>query len=280
LIDIAIFISGRLTCYDTNLIKILNYLDKKYHIDLFISLNNKRDEYHIIAEQRLSKWIKSINYEEYTVPGDFVQNIHPQSLLQDVNGYIVPYTNLSCFFNDRKCFDMIINYHNSIKPYDVVCKLRSDITFHNIENLFFNIPEIDTIYSCIPPCQIHFNGDEKNPICINDAFAFGNIKSMDMYTRTYTNILFLNNVLEGKYRVNYELSLTESIYSILYQTGYEIEGQDNYLEQYVDKLENYSIIRSPYEFIEKIKTNRIKIRYFENPYCLDPDRRSRDKIKH
>ena len=105
----AMFISGRLTCYDENLINILNTTFCENDIDLFVSVNGVRDEYHIEAEQRLSKWLRKIDYEEYNVPEDFI-NTNPESLRQTVNGKQVPYTVLSMFYNDYKNYKNIEEY--------------------------------------------------------------------------------------------------------------------------------------------------------------------------
>ena len=55
---LAFFISGRLTCYEENLIPILNFLDKKYDINLFLSINDEYNNYYEKAESLLSKWLK------------------------------------------------------------------------------------------------------------------------------------------------------------------------------------------------------------------------------
>lgn len=279
--NVAIFISGRLTCYENNLLPILDYLDEFSHPHLFVSINGNRDEYHIEAESRLSKYLKDIKYEVYNVPEDFTSNLHPQTLKQHVDGKWVPYTNLSCFYNDKMAFNLATSYSKTHKiKYDIYCKFRPDITFHNINQLDFHILEKNTIYSNIPPCEIYFEGDRRNQRCVSDAFAYGDIHSMKTYTKTYNNILNLNNKLEGKYRINYELCLTESIFDMIYYGSYEIPGEQDYTKIYADRIKKYKIAYDSNDANKIISESKIKIKYFEAKYSLDPNRRNRDIIKH
>ena len=272
---IALFISGRLTCYEYNLIPILNYLDSKYEINLFVSINGERDEYHINAEINLSKWLKKISYENYKVPDNFTENTHKSSLIQIVDNKRVPYTNLSCFFNDRKAYESIIEYSvaNSEK-YDVYCKIRPDIIFNNINNLNFQKPKYDTIYSCVPPCPIYFDRNGRGPICVSDAFAYGDEKSMDIYTKTYDNIIFLNEKMNGKYLINYELCLTESIFRMIF-CG---DGHNNLDD--CKNLNYYSLVKDYLELESLYNNLKVNIEYFNCSYSLNSNRRSKDLIKN
>jgi len=111
MLKIAIFISGRINCYENNLLHILNYLDNIYKdtcndescVNLFMSINGIRDEYNILMEKTLNKYIKSIHYEIYKIPENFKNN-HQETLYQIIDGVKQPYTNLSCFYNDMVAF--------------------------------------------------------------------------------------------------------------------------------------------------------------------------------
>lgn len=256
---IALFISGRLTCYE-HLIHNLELLSTKYTVDLFCSINNIRDEYHQNAETLLSRWLRGIRYEEYRVPDEdiFVQNTHPETFSQIVENKKVPYTNLSCFYNDFRSYEMIKHYseENNIH-YDICIKFRADIYFINEASLL-NLPTSirdDTLYSCIPPCEIYFWGDRRTPRCISDAFAYGSMQVMKQYCNTYNFILNTNKERNGYYRINYEPCVTEAF------CEYAIVEEDTYQA-----------------IINMYANAKYRVEYFYAPYESDRTRRSRDTI--
>ena len=67
---VALFISGRLKCYEQRLLPFLEKVD--YDVDLFISINGHRDAYHNQAIEKLSKWLKEDYINPYVVPQDYV----------------------------------------------------------------------------------------------------------------------------------------------------------------------------------------------------------------
>lgn len=260
----ALFISGRLTCYEENLINVLNTTFCENDIDLFISINGVRDEYHIEAEEKLSKWLRKIDYEEYNVPDDFI-NTHPESLRQTVNNKNVSYTVMSMFYNDKKNFLNIENYakENNIQ-YDIVCKFRPDIYFINpFFRILFNafINNKDTLFCCTPPCQIILYGDKhpEGPLCINDAFSLGSMEVMKRYCSTYDRIFLLNEKYNGNFRLNYEVSLTECFWGE--------ESFPKYTNDILQRLHNANN-NCPY-----------KIVFFNLQYDINNKRTLRDKIK-
>lgn len=260
---IAIFISGRLTCYETNLIPALVILNRTYDVHLFISINGERDEYHITAERLLGKWLKDIRYEKFKCPIE--NNIHPETLKQEVDGKKMPYTVMSSFYNDMKAFELIEKYElTNNMNFRLYCKLRPDMIFYQLPQFRFVLPDPNDkkLYSCVPECPIWIYGWQNTPICVCDAFAYGNKNVMKIYCNTYNFGIEMNNKLNGNYRINYEPLLTENI------------------------LDTYLIDKEKYKTPEDIKnaynnnSRGIEIYYFQCPYNLNKNRRSRDAIKH
>ena len=78
--NIAIFISGRLSGYEENLIPFVNSLKDRYNIKLFFSINSftitENDILSVIT--KLEKDFESIigyyNFEKYKLPRYFVEN--------------------------------------------------------------------------------------------------------------------------------------------------------------------------------------------------------------
>lgn len=245
MVKVAIFISGRIKCYDTDLYSCLQYLtsDKNLELHLFASINDERNSYCVEAEQKLSVWLKDIQYEIYTKP----ENSYCESAWYNV---------LSCFYNDKKAYDMIMSYSekNSIE-YDYICKFRSDISF--IMPCSFKFPEEKnemTLYSCVPPDRIYFNGNKTLPMNICDAFAFGSPYIMKRYCKTYDFILQTLKERMGDYRVWFELSLTESFYDTTID-----KDTPNACEHKVRNL---------------LSNFPIHVNYFSCPYTLNINRRA------
>ena len=260
---IAIFISGRLTCYETNLIPALIILSRNYDVHLFISINGERDEYHITAERLLGKWLKDIRYEKFKCPIE--NNINIESLQQEVDGKKMPYTVMSCFYNDMKAFELIEKYESANNMnFRLYCKLRPDMIFYQLPQFHFVLPDPNDnkLYSCVPECPIWFYGWQKTPICISDAFAYGNKKIMQLYCNAYNFGIEMNDKLNGDYRFNYETLITE-----------------NMLGSYLIDKEKY---KTEEDIINAFVNNKrkIQINYFQCPYNLNKNRRNRDTIKH
>lgn len=260
----ALFISGRLTCYEENLINVLNTTFCENDIDLFISINGVRDEYHIEAEDKLNKWLRKIDYEVYNVPDDFV-NTHPDSVRQLVNGKYVSYTVMSMFYNDKKNFLNIEKYakENNIE-YDIVSKFRSDIFFINPFVRFLFDPfsqQKDVLFCCSPPCQIILYGDKHpdGPLCVADIFALGSMEVMRRYCSVYDSIFKMNKKYNGNFRLIGEPTLTECFW-----------GEESFPEYTSDIVER----------LHKANNNcPYKIVFFKLPHDLNPNRNKRDIVK-
>jgi hypothetical protein len=238
----------------------LQLFSNYYEVHLFISINDNFSEYYADAENKLKPWLKASRYENFVCPIE--NNIHPETLFQTINNKKVPYTVMSCFYNDMRAFELIEKYEteNNIE-YDIYCKFRADIKIIGRFNKFI-VPDKNSnkLYSCVPPCQIRINNWIAAPICICDNFAYGNKKIMKIYCNTYNWIIDFNNKMNGNYRINYETSLTENII-------------DAYL---LDK----TIINNPDDIKNAYKNNPrgIEIEYFNNDYFYNPNRRSRDNV--
>ena len=257
MLNLAFFISGRLTCYEEHLIPFLEFIDKKYNVLLFISINGIRDEYHLIAEDKLKRWLAHICYEEYKIPSNMKPNIHPETLFQIVDNKKVPYTNLSCFYNDAKAFRNIIQYEieNNIKC-DIYIKFRPDIIFENMNDVhFIKDNEESLIIHTNINLSIHPYGNVTIPPMISVNFDYGNRKSMEIYCNTYNYILEQNELRQGYYRINFETCITESV--INYNL---VDSTDSYTLR--DKIINNS--------------RNIQIDYIKCNYIVDVNRRKLD----
>ena len=239
-------------------------------IDLFIHINGVRDQYHIEAEEVLSKWLRKIEYEEFTYPEDFV-NTHPESLRQTVNGKKISYTVMAMFYNDSKCFKIIDTYskNNNIN-YDIICKFRPDIDFRtNIDFIESNkrlifkdiYQDNNTLHCCFPPCAIRLYGDRhpEVPYCITSAFDFGSYNVMKRYCSTYDNIIKMNSKYNGNFRLNYEVSLSECFWGE--------ESFPQYTEDIVERITN-AVLKCEF-----------KMFHFNFPYTVNDRRCERDIIK-
>ena len=129
-INIAIFISGRITRYEDCLKKMLEKCP--YNIDLFLSLNSTECEYNNIMQKELSKWLKGIYLKPFVMPIPWIHN-HPHNYAyQLVNEKYIPLYQMSMYFNDHNAYEMIYKYskENNIE-YDYVMKLRADMYDYN-----------------------------------------------------------------------------------------------------------------------------------------------------
>ena len=115
MLNIAIFISGRLLGYRDCLLPFINNLKKKYNIFLFFSINtfsldnnNKNLEFVINdLKNTFGETIGEIYFEEYKFPKNYVEN------RIDNNVTTFTYNCLSCFYNDSK-----VNSQRLEKAYD------------------------------------------------------------------------------------------------------------------------------------------------------------------
>lgn len=221
---VAILISGRLKCYETRLLPLLK--NSNYDIDLFISINAERDEYHNKALNDLSKWLKGEYICTFLVPQEY------KNIFINLNSGInepLPYNQLSMFFNDRKCFELATEYADNNKfEYDAYMKYRSDIITDELPDIktkndykIFSVVPWNNYYSSVidrsKPTIYNSAGDWRLPETINipwvsDAIAYGNRISMDAYTQTYNYCLEMNQLWNGYYPIAFEPSLCQNIY--------------------------------------------------------------------
>ena len=272
MLNIAIFISGRLLGYSECLLPIINNLKKKYKIFLFFSINtfslpiNDRNPITIEniindLKQKFGNSMCECKFEEYKYPKYIIERLIKNNIK------VFSYNVFSSFYNDKKNFNSIEEYeiNNNIK-FDIICKMRSDLLFYN-KDIDFNVDnKDDLIIHNKHVAEITHWGYKYIPSMISDIFAYGNKNSMKIYCSTYDWIL--NNNLNKLYYHNNagEIYLSDSILQYIF---YEIiAGGDTPLltkEQIIDKY-----INNPY---------KIKINYLSNvKYVLLPQHVSNNFI--
>lgn len=208
---IALLISGRLKCYETCLLPLLQ--NSQYEVDVFASINDIESDYYNHARKNLSPWLKGMYIEPYSFPKRFLEifiNINTNQSEPK------PYNPMSMFFNDRKAFDMAVEYANANSfEYDAYMKYRSDI-------ITSSLPQIQKsdnfeIFSVVPWCNYTAPVVTRNPIgygdlvpWVSDATVYGNRKSMEAYTDTHNFCMEMLELFDGKYPCNFEPSVTQN----------------------------------------------------------------------
>lgn len=206
---IALLISGRATCYEECLLKVLqNSVD--YDIDLFMSINNKNKEcdYFKIMEEKLYPFLKYLYIEEFNVPDDFINtSTHPQCVKQLINGKYVPLNVLSMWYNYQNAFNNAIKYEeiNKIK-YDFFMTFRSDIIIEKIP--LFKLFDNSTLCSIDQPCQFISFGIHKTNI-VSPEWVYATKEIMKEYLHTYDFIIDQSN-LDNNYICHYESNVTDN----------------------------------------------------------------------
>jgi hypothetical protein len=229
---IALLISGRLKCYEKCLVPLLE--NSKYDVDLFCSINDVDTEYYEEARKNLSQWLKGMYISPYSFPERFMEifvNINTNSPEPK------PYNPMSMFYNDRKVFDMAVEYSFlNLFRYDAYIKFRSDIITQSLPDIVKT--EEYKIFSVVPWCNYTVPIVTRDPIgygqivpWVSDAVVYGNEQSMRAYTDTHNFCMEMLELFEGRYPCNFEPSVTQNAY---------------------DKL--------------------ISIEYFDMPYSIDPSR--------
>ncbi len=229
---VALLISGRLKCYETCLLPLLQ--NSSYDIDLFISVNDVQSNYYEQAKVNLSSWLKGLHVKPYYFPDKF------NEIFVNINTNLPepkPHNPMSMFFNDRKAFDMAVEYADANDfEYDAYMKYRSDI----ITSSFPEIKKSNNfeIFSVIPWCNHTAPLIIRDPIgygvdvsWVSDAIVYGNRNSMQAYTDTYNFCMEMLELFDGRYPCNFEPSVTQNAH---------------------DK--------------------KLSIQYFNNPYTIDPSR--------
>ena len=253
---VALFISGRLTCYEEYLVPLLEYLTKKYEIKLFCSINSHYNKNFV---NDFKNYLADINFERFSYSEDWISN-----RISNKKTFLGPFNQLSMFYNDLKCFEMIEKYQeNNNIEFDVICKIRPDMKFDDFSNINFIADDKNSliINSCIPPFPIYWFGNKNTPLLICDAFAYGNFKSMKHYCNTYNWIVEQDKILLGTYDRTFEPYLNESILCCCF---------DTYKEQITTtEAINNKFFNNPHN---------IKIRYFSSPYTHSNKRSILDYI--
>lgn len=160
-----------------------------FKIKVFFSINTfslaKDENIHTIInnlKQLLGDKFGDIYYEDYKLPYDWVQS----KLQNGSNAFI--YNQMSCFYNDKQNLKLIEEYqikHNI--NFDIISKLRTDMYSAPIYLKWDNPDELIIRTTCT---RLRFWGHlprfSNFPYqMISDAIAYGNIKSMRIYCKTY-----------------------------------------------------------------------------------------------
>ena len=225
MLDIAIFISGRLTGYNIGLLPLINNLKLKYNVRIFFSINtssfDKNETVQIFTDnlkRDFGEILGTVHFENYKMPKTYVENRFANNITN------FSYNQLSCFYNDETNFRLIDNYEieNNIE-FDIICKMRSEICFNNNYIDFIPDNKNDLIIRNRHIQEIIYWGHVYNntPCMISDAFAYGNKKSMQKYCSTYKWILENDLLLKGLYTHGFEIYLTDSILHFVF---YNVPG--------------------------------------------------------
>ena len=215
MLNIALFVSGRLLGFKDCLLPFINNLKKEYNIFVFFSINtfsldkNDNNLDFIISDliNTFGTTIGDIYFEEYKFPKKYVET----RISNNIN--VFSYNCLSCFYNDSKNMELIEKFEkNNNILFDIICKTRTDIFFKNDVNFICDNKEHLIIRNKhMMPIRYWGHAYNDTPLMISDAFAYGNKKSMKYYCSTYEWILKNDSILNGNYSQTFEIYLTDSI---------------------------------------------------------------------
>jgi len=210
---VAMLLSGRIKCYETCLIPLLQ--NAPYDVNIFASVNDNESDYYDEARKNLLPWMKELVVEPFAFSERFLEkfiNIHGTREPK-------PYNAMSMFFNQRKAYDMAVQYaDNNLFEYDAYLKFRADIHTHGL-------PQITTtdeykLFSAVAAC------DHNDPILVREPLgfteeryrwicteiAYGNRKSMKAYTDVYDFCMEMIELFDGLYPCNFETSQLQTVY--------------------------------------------------------------------
>jgi hypothetical protein len=267
--NIAIFISGRVIYYDTQLLEVINRIETNsdYNIKLFFSINTLslgKDESPESITDNLKQIYKDkigcIYWETFKYPASYINNkILNNNLKFYINDMssISTYAQLSCIYNDKKNFENINTYEkqNNI-IFDIICKVRSEMILTPESKIRFNIHNNDSLVIYNKHfCDIRLWGHvyKYTPyVLLTDTFVYGNKKSMEIYCRAYDWMLEQDIIFKGNYYNCLEIILTESVLNHVF---YNIPGGGavpTYSEEYIinkfsKNMNNLMIVRIPDE---------------------------------
>lgn len=202
---IALFISGRITCYETCLIPFLQ--KSPYDIHLYIALNADASTFYI---QKclidLKPWLRSSHILTFTLPSNFTYT-HPEtSAFQQVSGRWLPVNQMSMYFHDWKAMQMILE---TGETYDIVMKFRADM-MHVEWPTDLKIPPPMTLHMVKPNCHFPGFGESKVPV-VSDCWVWGRPEVMQLYCDTYPFVLSKLDEKKGYYLIHFESCVTDNV---------------------------------------------------------------------
>lgn len=206
---VALLISGRATRYEVCLLPILEACP--YDIDLFMSINAEDCEYYSVMRTRLSKWLKGVYIQPFTIPEGFDTHFIDdyRYCYQLINGKWLPRNQLSMYWNDRNAFQMACDYETTHQiQYDCFMRFRADIIHTSLPSLKPIDGNEMKLYSIYPMCMFDSFGIHRRPIISSD-WVWGNRKTMSIYCHTYDYVLKKNTELCGKYIFHFESNHTD-----------------------------------------------------------------------
>jgi hypothetical protein len=251
MLNIALFISGRLLGFKECLLPFIINLKKKYNIFVFFSINtlsfdkNNSNLDIVISDLKntFGSTIGDMYFEEYKFPKNYVE----MRISNNTNKF--SYNCLSCFYNDSKNMELIEKFEkNNNILFDIICKTRSDIIFTTDVNFICDSKDDLTIRNK-HMMDIRYWGHayDNTPLMVSDAFAYGNKISMKHYCSTYDWILKNDNILKGNYSQTFEIYLTDSILQhIFYNTpGGEVTpllSREQIINKYINNPNEIKIV--------------------------------------
>lgn len=176
---------------------------------MFLSINSDKVYNEVI--QCFKDEIGYYEFKPFFYEEDWIEN-----RLKNNRKYFGPYNQLSCFYNDLNNFNLIEKYEkdNNIE-FDVICKLRSDIIFTNINQLIFHKDNSSDLILNNINLKCRISAFHLSPSFMSDAVCFGNKKSMKIYCNTYNFIKNMDINIKGLYNRTFEAYLNESLYNCL-----------------------------------------------------------------
>ena len=255
MLNVALFISGRTTCYNNCLVPLLLNLKKRYNITLFLSINSE-EQIKVIDE--LKDILGYYEFKKFFYEDDWVEN-----RLLNNKKFLGPYNQLSMFYNDLNNFNLIDKYekNNNIK-FDIICKIRADMIFNNLNQIHFTKDNDDSLilHNVMLENPIRWFGD--SPLLVSDACCFGNKRSMEIYCSTYKWIKEKDIELKGHYNRTFEPYLNENLFEFLFDNPFTQDNKLTYIE---------------YENIMFKNKRGLKIEYLPWIYSLSSERRIVDE---
>lgn len=196
---IAICLSGLLRTYRETYQNFLNNLIKpnaKHHIDIFIS-TWATEQSNVSMERTRRVWScgdsaalfpeESIDYNDikekyYPAAMHIEQQLKFNDSWYAEEAKINPQALMSMAYKIYSCDNLRLQYERIIEPYDCVIRARFDNLF--VEPI--DVEQLDLSVVTVPYMRPHFL---ENELWVNDQFAVGNGKNMELYSQWYHNIV-------------------------------------------------------------------------------------------